>query len=345
MERKPLLAEHSMGSYSSAEKWPINQYEDGHQTDHADNVFCGAALLSALARLFRFPAAPPREDFVAWDLSPEPLWYPHDITWQMESRVSRPFSISPCSDLFKDENRMHGTVVVRRIRFQEEEEAAKCDDIRTLCNHIFRLRHQHVLPYLGHCDFEGTVCIVSPFVEGGDLEQYVRMHSDCSRKAILSQVASGLSYLHDSGIVHGNLHPRNVLMTEFGTAMLSDFALNGIIPHDGSNTMRPPFGRMRAMHRAPEEHMGAPPSMLGDVYSFGMLVFTVFCDDEPMIDQYPSPIQAAAALMAGWRPDCDEICRDDFSERMWTMVQWCWAHDPQMRPSVRAAYMHGLQEF
>lgn len=349
MEYKPLLSDKDVESgYYAVEKRPADQQDDDVDTDQADSVFCGAWPFSLVFGLFgsKSTATPLPQKTLVWIPGAEPpVRDPHDITDMITFRRARPFAISPCSDLFKHEHHAQGTVVVRRVRFQEEDEAEENAYIRNYCDHLFELRHAYVLPYLGFCEFEGSVCFVSPFVEGGDLRQFVDNYPDCDRKAIISEVATALAYLHDRGIVHGNLHSRNVLMSEYGQAMLTDFGLSDIIPDDGTTSMRPYFAREKIMHRAPEIHMGALHSAPGDVYSFAMLVFTVYCDDEPMIDQYPGTIQVAAALMAGWRPDRSEIAREDFSERIWTMVQWCWASDPQARPAIWTAYVNGLLEF
>ncbi|EJD51671.1 hypothetical protein AURDEDRAFT_181857 [Auricularia subglabra TFB-10046 SS5] len=116
--------------------------------------------------------------------------------------------------------------------------------------------------------------------------------------------------------------------------MLSEFGLAEIIPDEGTTSMRSAFCREKAMHRAPEIHMGEPLAPSSDVYSFGMLAFHVYCDREPMKALYPGAIQVAAALLSGRRPERSEISRAEFSNSLWDLVQRCWAHDKAKRPSA-----------
>lgn len=256
-----------------------------------------------------------------------------DLTANIITAHSRPFAISPCCDLFKRESRNYGPVVIRRIRFQDDEVLGE-EQLKMLALPLLRVHDTHVLPYFGTCDFEGSLCVVFPFAEGGDLKTYLRTHPDCDRRNLISQVAQGLKYLHNSGVTHGNLHTRNVLLSGDQTVQLSDFGLSEVIPDEGTTSMRSAFCREKAMHRAPEAHMGEPLSATGDIYSLGMLGFYMFADKEPMIGLYPGAVQVAAALLSGRRPTRGEITRSDFSDNLWTIVQHCWAHDKKKRPSV-----------
>ncbi|EJD51686.1 kinase-like protein [Auricularia subglabra TFB-10046 SS5] len=256
-----------------------------------------------------------------------------DLTANITSISSRPFAISPCCDLYKRESRSYGTVVIRRIRFQDDETLGE-GHLKKIALTLLKAQGAHVLPYLGTCDFEGSLCIVSPLAQGGDLKTYLLTHPDCDRRNLVRQVVHGLEYLHCSGVIHGNLHTRNVLLSEDQTVRLSDFGLSEVIPDEGTTSMRSAFCREKAMHRAPETHMGEPLAPSSDVYSVGMLAFHVYADKEVMIGLFPGAIQAAAALMSGRRPGRGEITREDFTEDLWGTVQWCWAHDKEKRPTA-----------
>lgn len=258
----------------------------------------------------------------------------HDLT-PFLTFGDRPFAISPCSDLYKATLLENIVVVVRRIRFQDDEANSELR-LRTAAAVLARARHVNVLCYVGTYDFQGSLCIVSPFAYGGNLGKHIVSHPDCDRRNLLMQVARGLLYLHQSGIVHGNLHPRNVLLSEDGVVKVSDFGLGEIIPDEGSTSMRPAFAREKAMHRSPETHAGDSLSPASDVYSFGMLVFHAYCDKEPMVERYPGAIQVVAALLAGHRPLRGEIVRVDFSTQVWEVVQQCWSPAKEKRLAMAA---------
>ncbi|EJD51655.1 kinase-like protein, partial [Auricularia subglabra TFB-10046 SS5] len=189
-----------------------------------------------------------------------------------------------------------------------------------------------VLAYIGTCHHDRSLCLVSPFATGGNLNNYLRLHPDCDRLSLVRQVADGLTYLHRSSIVHGKIHTRNIVLDQSGTVKLCDFGISELIPDDGTTSMRPAFAREKAMYHAPELHVGAVLVAACDVYSFGMLVFHVFCGREPMIEAYPQSIQVVAALLHGRRPERMEITRPDFTENLWNLSQRCWVEDMGSRP-------------
>ncbi|EJD51683.1 kinase-like protein [Auricularia subglabra TFB-10046 SS5] len=258
-------------------------------------------------------------------------WVVPDLTGSIIPETSRPFAISPCCDVYKRTLNGVGTVVIRRIRFQ-------CDEIDSdnalarQATLLVTARHDRVLLFLGTCTFEGSLCIVSPFARSGDLRRFLKAEPQSDLTRLLLEISEGLEYLHGRGIIHGNLHLGNVLLSENHSAMLSEFGLAEIIPDEGTTSMRSAFCREKAMHRAPEIHMGESLAPSSDVYSFGMLAFHLYCDGEPMRALYPGAIHVAAALLSGRRPGRNEITRADFSDSLWDLVQWCWAHKKAKRP-------------
>ncbi|KAG1845177.1 kinase-like domain-containing protein [Suillus subluteus] len=72
-----------------------------------------------------------------------------------------------------------------------------------------QLSHNHILPFEGVTEGFGPLpALVTPWMENGSLNNYLRQEVGLSREMKLSmvrEVAAGLQYLHDKDIVHGNL--------------------------------------------------------------------------------------------------------------------------------------------
>lgn len=70
--------------------------------------------------------------------------------------------------------------------------------------------------------------LVTEYVPGTDLRQLVKNHGPLSMQAaasIIAQAAAGLAYAHDSGLIHRDVKPANILVTPDGHAKVSDVGL------------------------------------------------------------------------------------------------------------------------
>jgi len=96
------------------------------------------------------------------------------------------------------------------------------------------LQHPHILPLYDSGEEDGLLYYVMPFAEGESLRQVLdrggRLPLD-SALAITTDIAAGLTYAHQHGIVHRDIKPENILLEE-GRALVADFgvALAGATP-------------------------------------------------------------------------------------------------------------------
>ncbi|KAG8766045.1 hypothetical protein FRC12_007116 [Ceratobasidium sp. 428] len=103
-----------------------------------------------------------------------------------------------------------------------------------------KCQHRNVLPLLGLVLYQGQIRMVSLWVENGSLPSYLNKHPDVDRCYMPSsahllygqstQICDGVAYLHDTGVIHGDLKGNNVLVSEKGVPMITDFG-NAILEH------------------------------------------------------------------------------------------------------------------
>lgn len=89
------------------------------------------------------------------------------------------------------------------------------------------------------------------------------------------QIAEGLAYLHDAGVVHGDVKAENVLVGDDFHALLCDFGLSRMVDAR-THTSLAGTGSLR--WQAPELMDGGHKTFESDVYAFGLTIYQVRSD-------------------------------------------------------------------
>ena len=96
-------------------------------------------------------------------------------------------------------------------------------------SHVPRHRHvehKNVIGFIGtHTDGD-LVYVFTEWAPGGSLRQMLRRFGPVSEGVLRTyarQALAGLAHLHDQGVVHGNIHPGNLLLGSDGVVKVADF--------------------------------------------------------------------------------------------------------------------------
>ncbi|KAG7385230.1 hypothetical protein PHYPSEUDO_001699 [Phytophthora pseudosyringae] len=210
-----------------------------------------------------------------------------------------------CTDVVVKEITVHSATKERRVRKEVELWS--------------KLRHANIVPFNG---------------ANGTLSDYLGASKD-NRKSVwrlLYQVAAGLNYLHSKGVIHGDLKGNNIVVSELGTAMLTDFGLSFL--DTGSCSLANRIGTLGAMQwRAPEfaRQTMTRPTFTSDIYSFGMcIIAAVNGADCPWGDWYDNS-QVRAFLRDG---DIRVNKPDGMTADQWNIVRQMIANKPCDRPGL-----------
>lgn len=115
----------------------------------------------------------------------------------------------------------------------------------------------------------------------------------------LRDILSGLIVVHEGGVVHRDLKPRNILIAPDGRAVLSDFGV-AKVPWPGYTPLRPEFGT--PPFASPEQLANAADvDARSDVYSVGAIAYFILTGQFPHEDTSPDRINPhVTASLSHW---------------------------------------------
>jgi len=136
--------------------------------------------------------------------------------------------------------------------------------------------------------------IVMEHVDGEDLKTLIRRKSRLPVGETLDiavQVCAGVGHAHKAGIIHCDIKPQNVLVTQDGRAKVTDFGIARALSESGITESDTVWGS--PLYFSPEQAAGEPPSPASDVYSIGVILYEMLAGIPPFQAEKP----AALALM------------------------------------------------
>jgi serine/threonine protein kinase len=152
---------------------------------------------------------------------------------------------------------------------------------------VAALDHPNVVPLYAAGEEDGTVYIVTRWVEGTELGSLIQRDGplEPSRAArTAAQIASALEIAHEKGLVHRDVKPSNVILTPEDHVYLTDF---GLAKRAGTAVGLTRVDQMLGTvdYVAPEGIEGSEPDARGDVYSLGCVLFEMLTGAPPFADQ------------------------------------------------------------
>ena len=171
---------------------------------------------------------------------------------------------------------------------------------------IAKLRHPSILTVYDHGEFEDQLYIVTEFIEGGTFASELGRPLPMSRATkVLGSIGSALDYAHQSGVLHRDVKPSNILVTKDGAAILGDFGLARMMAPTGERLTRIDMVVGTPEYMSPEQCSGKDAGPASDQYSLGVVAFEALTGHPPyeaatpaavMLEQMQSPLPLARAV-------------------------------------------------
>jgi beta-lactam-binding protein with PASTA domain/tRNA A-37 threonylcarbamoyl transferase component Bud32 len=151
------------------------------------------------------------------------------------------------------------------------------------------LSHPNIVPVFDWGEDSGTYFIVMEFIDGRPLSAILKSAGPLSadRTAdIGAHVAAALGYAHKHGVIHRDVKPGNVLITDEGQVKVTDFGIARAINTEESLTQT---GAVMgtATYFSPEQAEGIGVDARSDIYSLGVVLFEMVTGRPPFLGDTP----------------------------------------------------------
>jgi serine/threonine protein kinase len=195
-----------------------------------------------------------------------------------------------------------------------------------------RLNHPGIVTLYEMGEEDGNALLVTELVDGSTLAQLNRDGTLSDREVgeIGADLCEALDHAHTRAVVHRDIKPQNVLVTEEGEphAKLMDFGVARLTDAAALTAPGDVVGTLAYM--APEQAEGRAAGPEADVYALGLILYESWSGDHPTRRSTP----AATARAIGARMKPLRRLRPDLPRELCDAVDACLQTRPDRRPSL-----------
>src|SRR3989440_4720919 len=166
----------------------------------------------------------------------------------------------------------HVALKVLHQHYTDDEEYV--ERFRREARAVAQLSHPNIVTVIDRGEDEGRQFIVFELVEGQTLKEILDEEGRLPVRRALEiaiQVARGLAFAHENGIVHRDVKPQNVILNGDGRAQVTDFGIARSLDVAGVTQSGTVLGTSNYI--APQQARGGTVEPATDVYSLGVVLF------------------------------------------------------------------------
>ncbi|GAA6525908.1 protein kinase [Intrasporangium sp. DVR] len=204
------------------------------------------------------------------------------------------------------------------------------DRFRDEARHSAALHHPNIAAVFDYGDDNDIPYLVMELVPGQPLSELIadsggRGFEPATVRSIIGQAALALAAAHDSGVVHRDVKPANILVTPDGQAKLTDFGIARAGEGKGHTITGEVLGTPEYL--SPEQALGETATGASDLYSLGVIAHEMLAGSKPF--DCGSPVATAVAQVNDEPPPLPPTVPDDLR----SVVEACLVKDPAQRPA------------
>lgn len=190
--------------------------------------------------------------------------------------------------------RINRTTAVKTFRFSDEFEP---EEVKKLKTKFFReaesagtLSHPNIVTIFDAGDEQDLAFIAMEYLEGENLEKYTQKDNLLPVIKVIgyvADIADGLDYAHQKGIVHRDIKPANIMLLKSSVVKITDFGVARITATSQTQT-----GVVKGTpyYMSPEQFSGAKVDGRSDIFSLGTMMFQLLTGELPFKGDSPAAL-------------------------------------------------------
>ena len=195
---------------------------------------------------------------------------------------------------------------------------------------------------------QGQPCIVMELYPGGSLADLINEVGRLNTREALEvgvSIASALHASHQSGVLHCDLKPQNILISKFGQPALGDFGIS-TFAEERTRTSQEAGAGFTLPYAAPEIVEGESPTVASDIYSLAATLYTSLCGRRPFAypdtrDAKPTAAEHARRILLEPVPP---LIADGVPPELDALISAAMSKEPSKRPASAAAFASAFHE-
>lgn len=153
----------------------------------------------------------------------------------------------------------------------------------------WRLRHRNIIEVLDAGEVEGIAYVAMELLEGESLRKMLDGPLSIARAIqIADEVACGLAYAHEQGVVHRGVKPSNIIVLRAGGVKITDFGIGQL----GEAAMLSAQRVGCVNYMSPEQVRGEPVDARSDIFSLGAVLYEMLTRRPAFHGESPKEVMA-----------------------------------------------------
>lgn len=185
-------------------------------------------------------------------------------------------------------------VAIKALRTDTVNVEAKLRRLRAEAHNSANLAHPNIAALFDYYEHDGIGFLIMEYVPSkslSDLYHKEKIIDPTKLLPILIQTARGLFVAHSHGVIHRDVKPANIMVSDTGNVKITDFGVS--YSSDQEQITQDGMVVGTAQYISPEQAQGEQATAQSDIYSLGVVAYEGLCGHRPFTGATPVDIAAA----------------------------------------------------